>query len=493
MFEHLSREAPRRRAARGRARAGARRPAVRLQPRAASNSRAGRRPQADQPAGAVARAPRPGRPGPRAPAQVGSPQPAGGHPRSRAHGRRGRLPHRAHPLLHAARRRLRREHPHARRRALDGETRGAARGGRRRARSTATTRRARRAPPPRRASAGGASRYAGLRLVTWVMKLDLLLFGRVRSGPYFALLRRDGGGSGRDEDRLRRPRPARARHHRRLRPRDGRRRGPRRAGTRGRRADDAGAGAVSRGAGPLARRWRRRSGCATCASCGPRRSAHSRNGPAPDVIIERYHNFGGEGMRAAKALGALAVLEVNAPVVDYPGSPKARLDKALLVEPMRRWRDRQCRMADLLVTPAGGGAARLRPARPHRRDRVGRRHGSVRARRRRAGALRTAARGAGGGVRRGVSRLARRRHARARDARPPRRAAAADLDAVLIGDGPELARAKAEAEGIDGVTFTGAVASRPDAGVRWRRRTSASRRSTSRPTRRCNWPSTGRR
>jgi len=38
--------------------------------------------------------------------------------------------------------------------------------------------------------------YAGLRLVTWVMKLDLLLFGRVRSGPYFALLRRDGGGSG---------------------------------------------------------------------------------------------------------------------------------------------------------------------------------------------------------------------------------------------------------------------------------------------------------
>jgi hypothetical protein len=29
------------------------------------------------------------------------------------------------------------------------------------------------------------------------MKLDLLLFGRVRSGPYFALLRREGGGDGR--------------------------------------------------------------------------------------------------------------------------------------------------------------------------------------------------------------------------------------------------------------------------------------------------------
>ncbi len=39
--------------------------------------------------------------------------------------------------------------------------------------------------------------YAGLRLVTWVMKLDLVLFGRVRSGPFFALLVRDGGGSGR--------------------------------------------------------------------------------------------------------------------------------------------------------------------------------------------------------------------------------------------------------------------------------------------------------
>ena len=38
--------------------------------------------------------------------------------------------------------------------------------------------------------------YAGLRLVTWAMKLDVLLFGRVRSGPYFALLRREDGGGG---------------------------------------------------------------------------------------------------------------------------------------------------------------------------------------------------------------------------------------------------------------------------------------------------------
>ena len=178
----------------------------------ASNSRARRRPQADQPAGALARAPRPGRPGPRAPAQVRSPQPAGRHPRPRAHGRRGRLPHRAHPVLHAARRRLRREHPRARRRALAGEARGAARSGRRPRASTATTRRARRGPPPRRASAAGAPPYAGLRLVTWVMKLDIAALRPRAVGP---LLRpaRPGGRRERPphENPLRRPRPARAR------------------------------------------------------------------------------------------------------------------------------------------------------------------------------------------------------------------------------------------------------------------------------------------
>ena len=33
--------------------------------------------------------------------------------------------------------------------------------------------------------------YMALRLATWAMKLDLLLFGRVRSGPFFALLVKD--------------------------------------------------------------------------------------------------------------------------------------------------------------------------------------------------------------------------------------------------------------------------------------------------------------
>ncbi|HEX9366004.1 MAG TPA: glycosyltransferase, partial [Vicinamibacterales bacterium] len=38
-------------------------------------------------------------------------------------------------------------------------------------------------------------------------------------------------------------------------------------------------------------------------------------GIRPDAIIERYHNFGGEAIRSAAALDAVAVLEVNAPVV----------------------------------------------------------------------------------------------------------------------------------------------------------------------------------
>ena len=82
---------------------------------------------------------------------------------------------------------------------------------------------------------------------------------------------------------------------------------------------------------------------------------------APDVVIERYYNFGGEGIRAGTAVGATTVLEVNAPVVDHPGSRKRALDRALIVQPMRRWRERLCEMADVIVTPS---AAILPPATP---------------------------------------------------------------------------------------------------------------------------------
>lgn len=71
-----------------------------------------------------------------------------------------------------------------------------------------------------------------------------------------------------------------------------------------------------------------------------------------DLVMERYYNFGGEGVIAARRCGLPAVLEVNAPVIDYPGSPKARLDRMLLLEPMRRWREWVCRQTSLFITPS---------------------------------------------------------------------------------------------------------------------------------------------
>ena len=70
-----------------------------------------------------------------------------------------------------------------------------------------------------------------------------------------------------------------------------------------------------------------------------------------DVVMERYYNFGGEGVGAAQDLGRPALLEVNSPVVDHPGSLKATLDAAAVVRPMRRWREWQCRSASALVAP----------------------------------------------------------------------------------------------------------------------------------------------
>jgi glycosyltransferase involved in cell wall biosynthesis len=161
-------------------------------------------------------------------------------------------------------------------------------------------------------------------------------------------------------------------------------------------------------------------------------------------------------MRAAAATGAVAVLEVNAPVVDYPGSPKARLDRALLVEPMRRWRDRQCRLADLIVTPAAEVLPAFVP-----RERIAELEWGADTGRfspgalgpvpfaRRPGAVLAVFAGAfrawHGAV--NLVRAIRDLRANGRD----------DIDAVLIGDGPELARAKAEAAGATGIIFTGAM------------------------------------
>jgi glycosyltransferase involved in cell wall biosynthesis len=176
-----------------------------------------------------------------------------------------------------------------------------------------------------------------------------------------------------------------------------------------------------------------------------------------DVVIERYYNFGGEGVLAARRLGVPAVLEVNAPIVDHPGSGKQALDRALLVEPMRRWRERLCRLTDLFVTPSAGvlpawidrervleiewGAdvQRFRPgatgAVPFTRD-------PVRVTCVFAGAF------------------------RAWHGAPALAAALARLHAsgdrrfggVFIGDGPERGAAEAAARDVPAVVFTGAVA-----------------------------------
>ncbi len=70
----------------------------------------------------------------------------------------------------------------------------------------------------------------------------------------------------------------------------------------------------------------------------------------PDVIIERYYNFAGAGMIAARLLGIPTLLEVNALIIDPPSERKRRLDDRL-GGPMRRWAIRQCRWADAIVTP----------------------------------------------------------------------------------------------------------------------------------------------
>ncbi len=176
----------------------------------------------------------------------------------------------------------------------------------------------------------------------------------------------------------------------------------------------------------------------------------------PDVVIERYYNFGGEGMLAARTVGALAVLEVNAPVVDHPGSVKRLLDRALIVEPMRRWRDWQCRHADLIVTPSARIIPDCVPASKIHRTEWGAdtvrfypgASGPIPFSRREdqiiavfSGAFRSW---------HGAIHLVdaiRRLRARGRT----------DFAAVLIGDGPELNRVGEAASGLDGITLTGAL------------------------------------
>jgi glycosyltransferase involved in cell wall biosynthesis len=149
------------------------------------------------------------------------------------------------------------------------------------------------------------------------------------------------------------------------------------------------------------------------------------------------------------------VLEVNAPVIDFPGSKKALLDKALLVEPMRRWRDRLCEAADLIVTPTrailppgtppskvveiewGADVARFHPGAsgptPFTRD------------------GRTVAVFAGAFRRwHGAAQLVRAIELLERRGRT-------DIAAVMIGDGPERPEVEAAASRVKGIRSVGAI------------------------------------
>jgi glycosyltransferase involved in cell wall biosynthesis len=131
------------------------------------------------------------------------------------------------------------------------------------------------------------------------------------------------------------------------------------------------------------------------------------------------------------------------------------LDKALVFEPMRRWRERLCRAADLIVTSSaailppstapqkivetewGADTDRFHPAAsgPLRFERP-------------AGMLVVFA-GAFRSWHGAVHLVRAMRQVRERGRR--------DMSAVLIGDGPELPRARAEAQGLDGIVFPGPI------------------------------------
>ncbi len=176
----------------------------------------------------------------------------------------------------------------------------------------------------------------------------------------------------------------------------------------------------------------------------------------PDVVVERYYNFGGEGVLAAQTTGAALVLEVNAPVVDYPRSPKRILDRMLIIEPLRRWREWQCHASDLIVTPTakvlpqwipservleiewGADTTKFLPS-------IGgtppyaRRHDDL------VVVFVGAFRAWHGAVH--LVRAVRKLRERGFD----------DVAAVFIGDGPERRRTQQEAEGLERVTFLGRV------------------------------------
>jgi glycosyltransferase involved in cell wall biosynthesis len=70
----------------------------------------------------------------------------------------------------------------------------------------------------------------------------------------------------------------------------------------------------------------------------------------PHVVIERYYNFAGEGILRAKASAIPTVLEVNSPMIEYPGSKKSKMD-LLLGGWLKKRRERIASAASLIISP----------------------------------------------------------------------------------------------------------------------------------------------
>lgn len=70
----------------------------------------------------------------------------------------------------------------------------------------------------------------------------------------------------------------------------------------------------------------------------------------PDIVMERYYNFAGEAVLRAARRGIPTVLEVNSPMIEYPGSVKSRLD-VFLFGALRKRRDRIAQSASLIIAP----------------------------------------------------------------------------------------------------------------------------------------------
>ncbi|MDB5080488.1 MAG: glycosyl transferase group 1 [Chloroflexi bacterium] len=70
----------------------------------------------------------------------------------------------------------------------------------------------------------------------------------------------------------------------------------------------------------------------------------------PDLVMERYYNLAGTGMLYARRHKLPSILEVNALIVDPPGTRKNLVDR-LLFRRLEWWATLQCRWAGRIVTP----------------------------------------------------------------------------------------------------------------------------------------------